>query len=295
MSCCTPPEKEAKLSPKEAKILSFGSHISLRKTLTQTVGECPFATCQIYLGAHTSYTIRDFTAQDIAGARECCHKHNRTFYVHCPLVCNLGNPDDKAGGVASRTLDVISRELKVIEDLPAACVVHIGRVGKIHDVSRHINSLNLKHKTDGSRVKYPLLLEVASGQGTELGTSWEELRHIYEGVDKTKIGLVVDTQHAFASGLCSFEDHNSVAKMFEEASSICTNGISMVHLNDSECKHGSCKDRHSPLGCGHIWHSDTSSLVSLLDICRDSSIDVISETGDFAQDVKTISKAYNTK
>ena len=61
--------------------------------------------------------------------------------------------------------------------------------------------------------------------------------------------------------------------------------LTLIHLNDSEVPFGSKKDRHSVLGTGYIWGSDISSLVYLLNYCKENSIPMILETNCMSMNV----------
>jgi endonuclease IV len=142
-------------------------------------------------------------------------------------------------------------------------------------------------------VPFKLLLENAAGQGTELGRNWEEIRHLYEALDHTKIGICVDTQHAFASSMCSFQTHEDVVNLFDEASYITKQGISMIHLNDSTKQFKSNVDRHAPVSKGHMWYKEQESFNTLLDFAYGNCIDLISETSDPNNDINIINNYMN--
>lgn len=267
-----------------------GCHVRLLKTLYESistqVSECKCV--QLYLGNKTTYVCRNLTDADRKATLEYCEKHNKTFYVHCPLIANLSKDTEY-----DKSMDVLGKELTQICGLPGSCVLHIGKLGTIENVSQRVNELcnngSLK-RTRFERVPYPLLLESAAGQGTELGCNWEEMRHLFEGLDKTCIGLCIDTQHAFASGMCDFKNHESVVKLFDECDALSYDGVSMFHMNDSKKEYGSRVDRHEVLGKGYIWYKNDFSLRSLLSIARDREVDCISETDDGVGDIATMGK-----
>src|SRR5690606_22896129 len=144
-----------------------------------------------------------------------------------------------------------------------------------------------------SRVPFHLLLEIAAGQGSELGRSWEEIRHLYEALDYTRVGLCVDTQHAFASGMCSFQTHEDVVKLFDAANGIAPKGISMIHLNDSTKPFGSQVDRHASLRNGYIWSESDEGLKSLIKISKSYGMDLVSETDDPVSDSILVNNYMN--
>ncbi len=78
------------------------------------------------------------------------------------------------------------------------------------------------------------------------------MRKIFESVDyKSTIGLCVDTQHAYASKMCLFEQHEDVSKLIESAHSVIDTQP-LYHLNDSLVEYGCNKDRHANLGEGYM-------------------------------------------
>jgi deoxyribonuclease-4 len=116
----------------------------------------------------------------------------------------------------------------------------------------------------------------------------EEIRKLYEAVDYSRVGLCIDTQHAFASGLCDFQSHESVVKLYDESYAVIRKGISLIHLNDSKKPFGSCVDRHEILKQGYIWNQSDVGLKALLRMAKDVGTDIISETSDPMADVAMI-------
>ncbi len=244
----------------------------------------------MFLAGPQSYYCPNITKADKIRTAQYCKEHNTTFYVHAPLIANLAKTDVK------KSLEVLTAELNVVQDLPAAVVLHIGKVGTIANVSAHINELinnGSLVRSASDKVPHHLLLEIAAGQGTELGRNWEEVRHLFEGLDKSMIGLCIDTQHAYAAGMSSFATHEDVVQLFQEASSIVPNGVSMIHLNDSTKTFGSRVDRHQVLRQGHIWYHDDEGLKSLVQIATDMNIDMISETPDPIADARLVRSYIN--
>lgn len=260
----------------------------LRTTLTDILCQNPQCKCtQLFLSDPISYRCPTITAADKATVRQYCQLHDKTFYVHCPLIANLAKPE------ASRSVNVLTKNLQAVRDLPGACVLHVGKVGTLANVAARINELDRQGilvRGTHARVPFHLLLEIAAGQGTELGRTWEEMRHLYEALDTTKVGLCVDTQHAYASGMCQFRDHEDVVTLFDEAQSITHKGISMLHLNDSARPCGSRVDRHEVLRKGHIWYREDDSLRSLLTMSHDMGLDLISETSDPGADMQLVKR-----
>jgi deoxyribonuclease-4 len=98
-----------------------------------------------------------------------------------------------------------------------------------------------------------LLLENTAGEKNSVGSSFEHIRSIIDGiVEKKRIGICFDTCHAFAAGYeLRTEDglHDTLAQ-FDDL--IGLTRIRVIHLNDSKGERGTGLDRHEHIGMGFI-------------------------------------------
>src|SRR6056297_1413269 len=77
------------------------------------------------------------------------------------------------------------------------------------------------------------VIENTAGQGTDLGYSFEQIRYIIDHVeDKNRVGVCVDTAHAFAAGydFVSSDGYEKVWKDFDQV--IGLHYLRGMHLND---------------------------------------------------------------
>ena len=96
-----------------------------------------------------------------------------------------------------------------------------------------------------------VLLETMSGKGSEVGSSFEELKEIYDRVRNNKwLGVCVDSCHLYSAGYNIVDHLDDVFMMFDKI--IGVEKIMAVHLNDSKTPYNSRKDRHEKLGLGTI-------------------------------------------
>ena len=96
-----------------------------------------------------------------------------------------------------------------------------------------------------------VLLETMSGQGTEVGRNFEELRKILNLVEKkSKMGICLDTCHVWDGGYDIVHDLDGVLNDFDHI--IGLERLKAIHLNDSLNDCGSHKDRHARIGEGKI-------------------------------------------
>jgi endonuclease IV len=252
--------------------------------------------CQIYLAGPYQSKWKPLEVPELPT--------DHSFFIHTPLNINMGYNDK------DYMSPIISNCCKEVEGAPGSCVLHIGTCKgmKREDCSNmEINSparkcLNLiahrinKIKLPSSNNPKTLLLENAAGENGELGNSWKDIRLLFEALDNTgKIGLCLDTQHSYSSGLCSFETDEIVNKWLDKAQQISR--IGLIHLNDSYTDYEGYRDSHAPLG-EKIWRKNKASLEALLVRCYEDDIPMVCETGKFKEDnaiVQKIMENYELK
>lgn len=98
-----------------------------------------------------------------------------------------------------------------------------------------------------------LLLETTAGQGTCVGSTFEELAYIISRVEtKIPIGVCLDTCHVFVSGYDVSSTAACEATFARFDAVIGLKHLYALHLNDSLKGLNSRLDRHRPLGEGCI-------------------------------------------
>jgi len=98
-----------------------------------------------------------------------------------------------------------------------------------------------------------ILLENAAGQGTTLGSTFEELASALAQVDRPdRLGVALDTCHLFAAGN-DFRDDRTYGELMDRVERILGRGtVRAFHLNDAKSPLGSHLDRHENIGKGEI-------------------------------------------
>jgi deoxyribonuclease-4 len=98
-----------------------------------------------------------------------------------------------------------------------------------------------------------LLLETTAGQGSNLGSTFEQLAHIIEKIEhRAHIGVCLDTCHIFAAGypITDPTDYKKTMKRFDDI--VGLDRLRIVHMNDSLKPFASQRDRHEHIGKGCI-------------------------------------------
>ena len=172
---------------------------------------------------------------------------------HASYLINIGSPKDE---LREKSINGLSEELKRCHLLEIDFLnFHPGAATtstKEECVQRIIESL-LSIEDLVKEGKTLLVLEATAGQGTVVGSTFEELGAIVHGVKgKIPIGVCIDTCHIFAAGydISTKAGWEKVLDEFDKH--IGLEHLIGLHLNDSKHPLGSRKDRHELLGKGEI-------------------------------------------
>jgi len=103
-------------------------------------------------------------------------------------------------------------------------------------------------KLEGLRI----LLENTAGQGSSVGSRFEELRAILDLCGDLAMGVCVDTAHIFAAGHDIRTAEGLERTLQHVETTIGLANVYVIHTNDSKTPLASRVDRHDHIGKGHI-------------------------------------------
>nr|HPM58083.1 deoxyribonuclease IV [bacterium] len=171
---------------------------------------------------------------------------------HDSYLINLGHPE-KEGVEKSRA--AFLDEMKRCEELGLTLLnfhpgSHLGQIPLENSLQRVAESINIAlGKTRGVSA----VIENTAGQGSNLGSRFEELAEIIAQVDdQSRVGVCLDTCHLFTSGydLRTAEAYAATMEHFDAV--IGFDRLRGVHLNDAKKELGTRVDRHAPIGEGYL-------------------------------------------
>jgi deoxyribonuclease IV len=98
-----------------------------------------------------------------------------------------------------------------------------------------------------------LLLENTAGEKNSVGSSFEHIRGIYDGIeDNRRVGICFDTCHAFAAGYELRTEEGIAETLGQLDEAVGLSNLHIIHLNDTKGDRGSGLDRHEHIGMGVI-------------------------------------------
>ena len=192
----------------------------------------------------------------------------REIIIHAPYIINLGNMEKPE--MFDFGVDFLAKEVKRTAAFHSkVLVLHPGSslsAGVEASVEQIAKGLNLVLDADDSEVN--IALETMAGKGSEVGRTFEELRKIYDKVErKDRLRVCFDTCHVNDAGYDLVNDYENVMKEFDKI--IGLDQIAAFHINDSKNPLGAAKDRHENFGKGYLG-SD-----ALMQVIRDSRFETI--------------------
>lgn len=96
-----------------------------------------------------------------------------------------------------------------------------------------------------------VLIETMSGQGSEIGGTFDSVKAIIDRVEMhRRVGVCLDTCHVFQAGYDIVNDLDGVLTQFDRI--IGLDRLHFLHINDAKYELGAHKDRHAAIGEGLI-------------------------------------------
>ncbi len=260
-------------------MLLIGSHVGFKKN-TQILGSLEEAlsygstTFMFYTGAPQN-TKRceisdELTLLALNKMKDTGIDYSKVI-VHAPYIINLANNKDPDKFMFS--VRFLQEEVERCSKLGIKNMVlhpgsHVG-LGIDEGISNIITGLNMI--LDNSDVT--ILLETMAGKGTEIGSNFNEIKKIINGVhNKERIGVCMDTCHMNDAGY-DLTDFDKLLNYFDEV--VGLEFLHCIHINDSKNGKSSHKDRHENIGFGTIGFD---TLISIIYNERLSDIPKILET-----------------
>ena len=252
--------------------LIIGSHVSF-KNKDQLVGSVKEAisygenTFMFYTGAPQN-TSRSPIDPNLTLEAYNLMKNNNinpiNVIVHAPYIINLANN----GTNFDFAVRFLKEEISRVEKLGMKYLVlhpgsHVG-LGIDVGIKNIIDALNVVLDENQNVI---ICLETMAGKGSEVGSRFEEIKQIIDGVKlNDKLMVCMDTCHMNDAGY-DIGDFEGVLDEFDKI--IGLDKIACIHINDSKNVKGSHKDRHDNFGRGEIGFE------KLINIIYNSKLDGI--------------------
>jgi deoxyribonuclease-4 len=263
--------------------VQIGAHVRAGKGLVPALdhgAEIGAEVVQIFTQSPRMWKPSQYGPEVLAGYRQAQADHPSVAasFCHATYLINLATPDPVLGDKSRLCLNA---NLATAQGMGAGgLVLHIGsHRGSGFEAALPVIVAGLIEALDSVEPDdppCPILLENAAGAGDTVGRSFEELAQVIEaaGGDE-RLGVCLDTQHLWASGVPFGSREDADALMILVADTVGLHRLRCLHLNDSKVAFGANRDRHENIGAGSIGidglaallgHPDLQGLPAILEV-----------------------------
>ncbi|MHC1726938.1 MAG: deoxyribonuclease IV [Syntrophobacteraceae bacterium] len=235
----------------------LGAHMSIAGGLHlafDRLNEIRGAALQIFTTNHRQWRSGSLSQQAIALYKAKWKESGRIPVAsHDIYLINLAATDEE---ILARSILAFAEEMRRCSQLGVPyLIMHPGaHLGEGLEAGLDRFTRNLDYAIEASGIEaVSVLIENTAGQGSSLGSSFEEISYIISTSRFSSImGVCYDTCHGFAAGY-DIRDEETFADTFSRFDQqIGLERLKFFHLNDSKRELGSRVDRHEHIGKGKI-------------------------------------------
>ena len=244
----------------------IGGHVSsaggILNALTRGQAQ-GFQTIQIHPTGPQSWagpTVTDETATQFQASM--AEYSIKSAFFHNIYLANFASPEERVWQGAIR---ISTQYLELAVKMGVSGVVtHVGsHKGSGFEAVLPDLAERLKRML-GEAPEGRFLIENTAGAGGSIGRTLVEIEQIIEavGAPSDRLGVCIDTCHAFAAGIPLQTPEGWQAFMHEFQERLGMERLACMHLNDSKGAFDSNKDRHENIGDGMIGLEGFKHIVS---------------------------------
>lgn len=234
-------------------MFKIGCHLSASKgyeNMAEVAHSIGGNTFQFFTRNPRGGNAKPIDEEDIKKFKEKSKEYNIDIILaHAPYTLNCASADEKIREFAKNTM---KDDIRRMEFTPNNLYnFHPGsHVGQGVEVGiKYI--VDILNEVIEEKQTTTVLLETMAGKGSEIGSKFEEIKTIIDGVNlKEKIGVCLDTCHVNDAGYDIINDLDGVLEEFDKI--IGLKYLKAIHINDSMNPIGAHKDRHQKIGEGTI-------------------------------------------
>ncbi|MCP1205100.1 deoxyribonuclease IV [Pantoea sp. B550] len=245
----------------------IGAHVSAAGGVDQAViraHEIEATAFALFTKNQRQWKAAPLSTEVIDAFRAACETYkfsSQQILPHDSFLINLGHPVEEA---LEKSRAAFIDELQRCDQLGLTLLnfhpgSHLQQIDEEACLKRIAESINIA--LDQTQ-NVTAVIENTAGQGSNLGFRFEHLATIIEHVeDKSRVGVCIDTCHAFAGGYDLRTEADCEATFAEFDRIVGFNYLRGMHLNDAKSAFDSRVDRHHSLGEGNIGKTAFSWLM----------------------------------
>lgn len=236
--------------------MKVGIHVSILGSIDLAIDRALERRCdtfQIFTRNPRGWKFKDLSEEDVKNfIRKLTDSGIAPAVAHMPYLPNLASPKED---VYEKSVETLTAEIHRcgLLNIPYL-VTHLGShlgAGMEFGCRRIVDACNkVLSEVENDVI---MLLENTAGTKNSMGGTFEDIRHIMDGVEqRCRVAVCFDTCHAFAAGY-GLRNEKALSETLEHFDEVIgLDLLKVVHLNDSKGDLGSQIDRHEHIGLGFI-------------------------------------------
>jgi deoxyribonuclease IV len=248
--------RKSQIENRRSQVL-LGAHMSISGGVHTSIQRACSIGCtamQIFVKNNMQWFARSLGRAEIrAFLRHTQRDELLSIFAHANYLINLAatNPRFHANSLRSLSEELIRADQLRLPFLVLHPGAHLG-AGEQAGLEKIISSINRIFRRIPA-VKTRIALETTAGQGSCLGSTFEQIAYIISGVrEPERLCVCLDTAHIFAAGY-DISSESAIRRTFREFDcAIGRDRLVAIHINDSKTACGSRVDRHEHIGKGKI-------------------------------------------
>lgn len=220
---------------------------------------------QLWTRSSRQWDAKPLREEDVAAFRRAHLDYARQKIpsaAHASYLINLASGKE---AIRERSINALRDECARAEQLGIPHVIlHVGATqGDSVDVGiARVGQALRQVLRELPKARVRILVEFTAGQGSSLGSSFEQIDAVLQATGERRVGVCLDTQHMFAAGV-DWTTEAGYERTFEHFDRVVgLKRLEAFHLNDSKKPLGSRVDRHEIIGEGLIGLAPFARLVN---------------------------------
>jgi deoxyribonuclease-4 len=243
-----------------------GIHTSIAGSFEQAAETAHHLACntfQIFSSSPRMWKTRDPRPEEIAALRRARERYDlRPLVILSIYLIIMASPEP---ALRRRSLEAFRGEISRARALGAEYLVFHPGSSRNSPAEAGIRQLGASLRVAARETPIgpvTLLVENTDGQGSSLGSTFEQLRDILARLDGLPAGCCLDVAHCFAAGM-DVSGERGLEKVVRSLDRIIgLERVKVIHTNDSRSGLGSHLDRHANIGEGYIGRGGFKTLVT---------------------------------
>jgi deoxyribonuclease-4 len=251
--------------------MRFGVHVGIGKGFAKSVAEALAAGCdciQIFAGNPRAFRIAAFDPKEWEAFRRLRTERGiQPTVIHTSYLINLATAQKD---LHDKSVALVANDLRIAAQAGIEYVnTHLGSYGnQSRDVGFQRICKTIERLIGDAPPGPMLLLENSAGAGSLCGGTLDELGAILKAVGSKRVGVCLDTAHAWASGynLATAEGLDGFLRDIRKH--IGFRRVRALHMNDTQVELGARRDLHWHVGKGKIGTAGFKRLLTVAELAH---------------------------